>query len=142
MKKIGKKAHEKIITFLLFVVLYVGVVSVIALVCGVIIRFLGFEYKSIGSIILFFLISTIITYPVSMIAEMLPKVLLSFDKISRKSAILLYVILDTIATALGLIIIDYFMESVSATVLSIIIIALLLSLIGVKDIDKKPDKVE
>ena len=74
-----------------------------------------------------------------LIAETLPKVLLSLKKLPKQSAVFLYIILDTISTSLGLSIVDYFMDNVSATDISIIIISFLLSLFGIKDIDKKPD---
>ncbi|MBS6183940.1 MAG: YrvL family regulatory protein [Clostridium celatum] len=52
-------------------------------------------------------------------------------------AILFYIILDTFATLYGLRVVDYFMESVSATDISIIIVSLILSLFGINDFNKK-----
>lgn len=141
MKQFLNKNHEKIITLLLFAILFIGFVAVIAIFGGAVMKIFGFKYKSIGSIILFFLIATIISFPISLIAETLPKVLLSLGKSSKESAILLYIILDTIVTFLGLSTVDYFMESVSASDISIVIVALLLSLTGIKDIDQKPKGV-
>lgn len=57
MKEFWSKHHENIITFLLCAVLFVGVLSIIALFGGVIMRIFGFQYKSVGSIILFFIIA-------------------------------------------------------------------------------------
>ncbi len=51
-------------------------------------------------------------------------------------AILFYIILDIFATFYGLRIIDYFMESVSVTDISIIV-SLILSLFGINDFNKK-----
>ena len=62
----------------------------------------GFEYRSIGSIILFFIIATIISYPLGLIAGAFPKALLSLDKVSIYTAMALYLILDTFATFLGI----------------------------------------
>lgn len=111
MKQFWNKNHEKIITLLLFAILFIGLAAIIALLGGAVMKIFGFKYKSIGSIILFFLIATIISFPISLIAETLPKVLLSSGKLSKESAILLYIILDTIVTFLGLSTVDYFMES-------------------------------
>lgn len=141
MKQFWNRNHEKIITFLLFAILFLGIVAVIALLGGAVMKIFGFEYKTVGSIILFFLIATIISFPISLIAETLPKVLLAFEKLSKELAILLYIVLDTIVTFLGLSTVDYFMESVSASDTSIAIVALLLSLTGIKDIAKKPKGV-
>ena len=100
-------------------------------------KIFGFEYESIGSIILFFVIATIISYPFSLIAEVLPKVVLSFGKLPKQMSILFYIILDTFATFYGLRVVDYFMQSVSATDISIIIVSLILALFGINDVDKK-----
>ena len=100
-------------------------------------KIFGFEYESIGSIILFFVIATIISYPFSLLAEILPKVVLSFGKLPKQMDILFYIILDTFATFYGLRVVDYFMQSVSATDISIIIVSLILALFGINDVDKK-----
>ena len=137
MKEIWNRYKEKLITFLLCGLLFVGLLSIIALLCGAIMKIFGFEYESIGSIILFFVIATIISYPFSLIAEVLPKVVLSFGKLPKQMAILFYIILDTFATFYGLRVVDYFMQSVSATDISIIIVSLILALFGINDVDKK-----
>lgn len=137
MKDIWNRYKEKLITFLLCGLLFVGLLSIIALLCGAIMKIFGFEYESIGSIILFFVIATIISYPFSLIAEVLPKVVLSFGKLPKQMAILFYIILDTFATFYGLRVVDYFMQSVSATDISIIIVSLILALFGINDVDKK-----
>ncbi len=91
MKEIWNRHKEKLITFLLCGLLFVGVLSIIALLGGAIMKIFGFEYESIGSIILFFVIATIISYPFSLIAEVLPKVVLSFGKLPKQMAILFYI---------------------------------------------------
>lgn len=137
MKWIWNRHKEKIITFLLCGLLFFGVLSIIALLGGAIMKIFGFEYESIGSIILFFVIATIISYPFSLIAEALPKVFLYWGKISKQMSILFYIILDTVATFYGLRVVDYFMQSVSATDISIIIVSLILALFGISDVYKK-----
>lgn len=138
LKALWSKFYEKIITLLLLAALFVGVMSILALVSGAVMGIFGFRYQSIGSLILFFIIAAVVSYPIGLIAETLPKVLLYFGKISRGIAVPLYLLLDTSATAFGLMAVDYFMKSVSATNFSIVVISFLLALIGVKDIDKKP----
>ncbi len=138
MKKFWNKYHEKIIVFLIFITIFVGVISIISIFSGAIMKIFGFEYKSVGSIILFFIIATIISFPMSLTAEIFPKILLSYKVVSKQAAVLIYILFDTIATSFGLSVVDYFMESISATDLSIIIISFLLALGGIKDIDKKP----
>lgn len=142
MKEIWNKYHENIITFLLLGVLFLCVVSVSALFGGTIMKIFGFEYKSVASIVLFFIIATIVSSPVNLMAGAFPKVLFSFGRLSKQVAILLYIILDTVATSLGLRVVDYFMDTVSATDLSIIMVSFIFTLPGIKDIDKKPKGVK
>ena len=137
MKEIWNRHKEKLTTFFLCGLLFVGILSIIALLCGAIMKIFGFEYESIGSIILFFVIATIISYPFSLRAVVFPELVLSFVKLPKQMSILFYIILDTFATFYGLRVVDYFMQSVSATDISIIIVSLILALFGINDVDKK-----
>ena len=94
LREFFEKHKEKIITLLLCGVLFIIVLSVLALISGAIMKVFGFEYRSIGSIILFFIIATIISYPLGLIAGAFPKALLSLDKVSIHTAMALYLILD------------------------------------------------
>lgn len=100
-------------------------------------RLLGFEYESIGSFILYFIIASIVSYPMNLIAGALPKALLNLDRITREIAVVIYVLLDTITTFCGFYIVDYFMLSVSANTISLIALALVFALLGISDIKKK-----
>ncbi|MBQ6845233.1 MAG: hypothetical protein IJO60_11445 [Agathobacter sp.] len=134
MKNLWEKYGAKLIAFLILAVIVIGVISVIAIFDGFIMRFFGFEYKSIGSIIGFFLLATILSYPIGLFATAIPNVLLNeFHRISLKQAYVLYVFFDTIATAIGLSIVDMFMESVSATNIAIFVVSFLSALYSVKD---------
>lgn len=115
--------------------------SIIALVSGTIMKLLGFQYESIGSIILFFIIATIMSFPLNLVAGALPKALYELERLSKPYAFILYLTLDTIATSFGLKIVDYYMSSVSATTISIVVISFLLALPGSDDFkDKQEDK--
>lgn len=124
---------EKIKTFIICGTIFLAVLSIIALIGGSIMKIFGFQYESIGSIILFFIIATIMSFPLNLIASALPKALLKLGKINRQTAFILYLILDTIATSFGLKVVDYYMPTVSATNISIIIISLLFAFIGKDD---------
>lgn len=138
LKEFFEKHKEKIITLLLCGVLFIIVLSVLALISGAIMKVFGLEYRSIGSIILFFIIATIISYPLGLIAGAFPKALLSLDKVSIHTAMALYLILDTFATFWGLRITDYCMQTISAEDISIFVISLIFALLGVSDIKKIP----
>lgn len=137
MKKFWNRNKENIVTFLICGALFVGVLSIIALLCGAVMRLFGFYYTSVGSIILFFIIATIISYPLNLLAGALPKALLMLGKIKKASAVIMYLLLDTIATFMGLKIVDYFMQSISATTISVVIISFVLALFGVSEFNDK-----
>ena len=129
---------EKIKTFLIGGTIFLAILSIIALISGSVMKIFGFQYKSIGSIILFFIIATIMSFPLNLIAGALPKALLKLGKINRQAAFITYLILDTLATSFGLKVVDYYMPTVSAKNISIIIISLLFAFMGkddFKDVD-------
>lgn len=134
------KIVEPILGYGLVAVVVLAVISVIAIFGGTIMRLFGFEYKSVGSIILFFAIMAFVGFPVDTFVTALPKVLLSLEKMTVKSAKILYIILDTLATAIIMIIVDYFMDSVSVTDRSVLIIAFVMAILSTKDIDNIPSE--
>ena len=129
--------REKIITFIFGALLIIIVLAIIAIFSGAIMRLLGFEYESVGGFILYFIIASVVSYPINLIAGALPKALLNLDRITREIAVCMYVLLDTIATFYGFYIVDYFMPSVSANTISLIVLALVFALFGISDIKKK-----
>lgn len=137
MNNNSNKKREKIITFILGAVLIIAVLSIIAIFSGAIMRLLGFEYESVGGFILYFIIASVVSYPINLIAGALPKALLNLDRITGEIAVCMYVLLDTIATFYGFYIVDYFMPSVSANTISLIVLALVFALFGISDIKKK-----
>ena len=133
----SNKKREKIITFIFGALLIIIVLAIIAIFSGAIMRLLGFEYESVGGFILYFIIASVVSYPINLIAGALPKALLNLDRITREIAVCMYVLLDTIATFYGFYIVDYFMPSVSANNISLIVLALVFALFGISDIKKK-----
>ncbi len=133
----SNKKREKIITFIFGALLIIIVLAIIAIFSGAIMRLLGFEYESVGGFILYFIIASVVSYPINLIAGALPKALLNLDRITREIAVCMYVLLDTIATFYGFYIVDYFMPSVSANTISLTVLALVFALFGISDIKKK-----
>ena len=137
MNNNSNKKREKIITFILGALLIIVVLAIIAIFSGAIMRLLGFEYESVGGFILYFIIASVVSYPINLIAGALPKALLNLDRITGEIAVCMYVLIDTIATFYGFYIVDYFMPSVSANTISLIVLALVFALFGISDIKKK-----
>ncbi len=142
MKEIFEKHKEKIVPYILCGVLLIAILSIFALVSGAVMEVFGFEYHFVRSIILFFIIATVLSYPFSLIAGAFPKALLLLNKISKMTAIFLYVFLDTFVTYWGLKITDYYMQSVSAGDISVLVVSIIFALLGMNDIDKEPNNRE
>lgn len=124
---------EKFKTFAICGMIFLFILSIIALISGYIMKIFGFQYESVGSIILFFIIATIMSFPLNLIASAFPKALLKLGKINWRTAFILYLVLDTVATSFGLKVVDYYMPIVSATNISIIIISILFAFMGKDD---------
>lgn len=132
-----KKLFTAAIAYGLIAGIIVAIVAVIAYFGGAIMSVFGFEYVSPGSIVLFFLITAIAGFPAETIAKAFPRALLSLEKITARGAKILFVILDTAATAVTMAVVDYFMDSVSASDVSILVIGLILALLSREDFEEK-----
>lgn len=129
-----------IITALLLIAIVLFFMFVASLVGGAIMRFFGFEYNSLLSLFLFFLIPNLVCFPISNIIEMLPKVLyFEFSVISKIQAMIIYVVLDTLVSMFAYAVTDYFMESVRAGDAAIFVVSLVFALIGMKDVVTKEE---
>ena len=133
------KIIKDILGWGIIIIVILIIVSVIAIFAGAIMHFFGFRYDSVWDIIIFFLISTIISLPINFIAEGLPKALLKLKKVNLYCARIIFVLLDTIATAIGMTIVDHYMPNVSATDSSILVIAFILAILSIKDIKENKE---
>lgn len=132
-----KRILEPIMGYSIVFAVILVIVSVISIFAGAIMKVFGFEYESVGKIVLFFVISGVISFPAGVIAKALPEVLWELEKITLRSAKILFFILDVFSTAIGMAIVDYFMESVSATDLALLIVAVVFALPDINEIGKK-----
>lgn len=137
MKIRFKNMLTSIIGYGIITIVILAAVSVFALFGATVMRFFGFEYNSVGSIILFFCITAIAGFPIEVMAKAFPKALLSLGIISLKSAKRLFFALDTLATCAAMAAADYYMDSVSATNLSIFVIALIMAALSFGDFEEK-----
>ena len=128
-KRILKDVLDSLLVFLIAVVLFIGAIALLCVFGGEIMRVFGFQYSSVRSVIGFFVIGAVISWPVSLAAEAIPKVL-CYDKkaIPKWLAVVMYVVLATLATSLGLFAVDSHTTKVVANQPSIIVVAFLLAL--------------
>ena len=128
-KRILKDVLDSFLVFLVAVILFIGAITLLCVFGGEIMRCFGFTYNSLRSVIEFFVIGAIISWPVSLAAEAIPKVL-CYDKrmIPKRMAVIMYVVLAIFATALGLFAVDSHTTKVVANQPSIIAVSFLLAL--------------
>ena len=130
-----KKNGGKVMATALILMLMIAIISIIAVLGGAIMKVFGFEYDSIWNIIVFFIIMAIISFPAGLVAEALPKVIYKeFNRLTKRQAMIMYLVLDTLVTAICMSVVDYFMESIAATDLAILIVSVLLAIPGMKDV--------
>lgn len=134
MKEKCQKYIGAILAGAIFVLIILAVIFMVSIFGGSVMKIFGFQYESIGSIVLYFLITMIISFPIELIVTSLSKALLTLDKITLNYARFLFVILDISTSFIMMKIVDYYMTSVSATHISIFVLCLIFSFISVQDI--------
>lgn len=130
---------QKLIKLLGYIILTGIVLLVIiglALLASVIMGFFGFTYDSPVSLVLFFAVCAVFGFPLELISKALPRALFSMGKVSIKEAKLLFVVLDTISTIIIMLLVDQQMDSIYASDSSIVIIALLMALFTMNDLEE------
>lgn len=117
-----------LIAFIIAAIL--GIVSALATFGGTIMGFFGFTYNSTFSLVVFFAISTIIGFLGSFIIRGIARFMLISGIGNPLKVKLMFIAANTFLTAISMSITDIFMWSVSATVASVFVFALLLAIIS------------
>ena len=121
--------------FLVIVGIIVAIVSVLAIFGGALMKIFGFTYQSVGSIILFFVVSGILAFPIELFVKAVPKVLfLYFKKLTAFEAKVIFIVLDTSLSMMMLSLVDYYMKSVSATSVSLFVVSLVMAMLSMNDV--------
>ena len=126
------------VAVLLGIGLVLAVLAAVSLVAGGVMKLFGFAYDSVGSLVLYFIFASVLSAAFGQVFSALPKVLYEMGKLNRAEGIILYLVLDTLVTAVGLGVVDRWMPSVAATDKAIVAVSLLLALPGLRDFRKKP----
>jgi len=134
----AKKSGNGLFGYLLGFAVVIVVIAFTSLGGGMLMSIFGFQYESIGSVILFFLASTAISYPLIRLVTQFPRIMCVQGLITKGAAFALYVALGTAANAISFYIFDRLMDNISATFPAILAISALLALPGTKDVDKRP----
>ncbi len=134
-KRLIRDTLDNAAVFFIAVILFIGALAALSVFGGEIMGFFGFTYNSVRSVTIFFVVGAFVSWPISLTAEAIPKVL-CFNKklLTKRQAGVVYVLLATLATAIGLMVVDARMTSVAANKTSIIVISLLFSLMNCRAI--------
>ena len=139
MKKL-KPVVAKYLGIAVILAILAGIIAVLILFGGGIMAMFGFRYTSIQSLILYFVVVGIVSFPCEMLAKGLPKALLSMERITVRYAKFMFVVLDMISSCLGLLLVDYFMITVSATDSSVLVISFLMAITSINDFNPPPEQ--
>ena len=133
MKEKIKKLAVSVLGYSIIAGIILFVIAIIAVISGSVMRIFGFEYESVGSIILFFVVVMAAGFPGEILSSALPRALVASGWSTEKQGIVSYVILDTMFSAVSMAFADYFMDSVSVSDLAILIISFLFAVTSIKD---------
>ena len=140
MRERLKELLGKVLGSGILIFLVLGIPAALALVSGTLMGLLGFRYESVGSLLLFFLLTALVSFPIEVAAAALPRALVSLGWLPQGGGLVLYAALDVLATVLSMSLMDGWMDSVSATATSILVLALLCTVTSLKDFQRKLDR--
>lgn len=103
----------------ILVLIVLAVVGVIAVACGTVLEWLGLRYDSVGQLLLYVLYSALLGLPLDLFSTASVRALYRLGKVDRRQGNLLYIPMDTLFTVAAFWLVDRWMDSVSATGLSL-----------------------
>ncbi|MFV0314309.1 MAG: YrvL family regulatory protein [Anaerotignum sp.] len=125
-----KKYLTPFLGYLFIAVLIFVVISFIAIFGGIYMHLFGFEYKTVGWLILFFILVSIISIPLEALSILLTQIMIRIG-VAKKNYGLVYIFFDVCSCFVAMQIVDHFMVTIVATDLSTLLFAITLSLITV-----------
>lgn len=128
-----KKLLTAILGYAIILLLVLAVLVPLTFLCGGLMRLLGFTYDSPGSFLLFFVICALCGFPLEIFSKAFPKAGL----LGARGEKILFLILDAASTTVVMLVIDDLMDSVHATDLSILAVAVALAFLSLDNREKK-----
>ncbi len=121
-----------------FVILFIiGLFYIITFFGGAIMKVFGLTYDSFTSVVIFFILTSLFGFPLELFAKALPIVLLNMNRLQLIGARTLFLFLDTLTTSTIMLIVDHYMDSVSASNSSIVVISFVMAATSLEDIKYK-----
>lgn len=132
-----KKLLTAILGYAIILLLVLAVLVPVTFLCGGLMRLLGFTYDSPGSFLLFFVICAVCGFPLEIFSKAFPKAMRTLGLLGARGEKILFLILDTVSTTIVMLVIDDLMDSVHATDLSILAVAVALAFLSLDNREKK-----
>lgn len=107
-----------------------AIITVLALFGGVYMHLFGFQYESVASLVIYFIIISIISIPLESFANFLTEAMIHIGIVKKRYS-LFYIFIDVCSCFIVMQTVDYLMPSIVSTKLSFILFALTMSLITV-----------
>ena len=118
-----KKLLTAILGYAIILLLVLAVLVPVTCLCGGLMRLLGFTYDGPGSFLLF--------------SKAFPKAMRTLGLLGARGEKILFLILDAASTTVVMLVIDDLMDSVHATDLSILAVAIALAFLSLDNREKK-----
>ena len=138
MKDKIKGFFSKLPSFGVTALVMVGLFLLVVGISGTVMRMFGFHYNSVGQLVLYFLLVELLGFPVDLLCQGLPRFLYKRGVASGRQINLFYIPLDTMCSMVVFWIGDQMMEGISATMLSLWIIAFLFAVLTLPIRDEYP----
>ncbi|MFY9139834.1 MAG: YrvL family regulatory protein [Thermacetogeniaceae bacterium] len=125
-----------IIAWVILATIAIAVIGFLGTAGIVILKIVGIEYQSLKYLIIFMVVLFLVSIPINLFVEPLPKALYTVGKIKRENIDLILYPLDFIGNMVAIKIADYFMESIKLSFMSACIFSMILCTINYL-LDKK-----
>lgn len=133
MLEILKKLLASAVAWGVLILIIAGVIALLSVAGGAVMKIFGFHADSFGSIFLFFLLAGIIGFLGEALAKAFPAVLHEKELVTDVGAKIIFVTLDTIFSMLSFLAADTLLDSVMASDLALAVLSLLLAILSLKD---------
>lgn len=133
----GKENKPKLIDAVIVIGLMLAALSLLAVFAGSFMHLLGLQYDTPKSFILYFIIASLAAYLLNIGFALIYGLLIAStgvkDKLNRTIWHWSLVVLDTLSSIVGFMVVDDLMPSISASFLSILVISILFALFDKKN---------
>lgn len=113
----------------------VAMISAISVPGDTVMRWFGLKYDSLPAMIVYFLIAGVAGFPLQILVKAFPRALLMMGRISMGPAKVVLFFLNTAAIFLMMVLVDRLMGAVSVGPVTVFIIALIMSLLSLDDLE-------